>query len=215
MDIIKAAEDLRELEEAESFEEYIKENNDEIYEILNAKAEELIEQGVDDIKQSVTDYFIELLNEKAHGREDAYRTIYVLTEGGQGVDYAKHLDIPEDSAVAKKIVKGIEIVEKVSEVKDVVENAVSWYNDLNELNSLMDENGKFGAAGKEKLEGMLYNFLDSVGGFIDKIPAGGFYGNVVGILIDILKDTLPGVIKAGKDHNQLTALYGIIKPISH
>ncbi|MCM1008767.1 MAG: hypothetical protein NC485_12770 [Ruminococcus flavefaciens] len=55
MDIIKAAEDLRELEEAESFEEYIKENKDEIYEILNAKSEELIEQGVDDIKQSVTD----------------------------------------------------------------------------------------------------------------------------------------------------------------
>lgn len=159
MDIIKAAEDLRELEEAESFEEYIKENKDEIYEILNAKAEELIEQGVDDIKQSVTDYFIELLNEKAHGREDAYRTIYVLTEGGQGVDYAKHLDIPEDSAVAKKIVKGIEIVEKVSEVKDVVENAVSWYNDLNELNSLMDENGKFGAAGKEKLEGILFQLI--------------------------------------------------------
>lgn len=151
MDIIKAAEDLRELEEAESFEEYIKDNKDEIYKILNDKSEELIENGVDDIKQGVIDYFIELLNEKAHGREDAYRTIYILTEGGQGVDYAKHLDIPEDSVVAEKIVKGIDIVKKVGEVKETVEGAVKWYNDLKELSNLTDDNGKITAAGKTKL----------------------------------------------------------------
>lgn len=209
MDLNEVFEELEEIKESESFEEYLSNNREEIYKILKAKSEELIESGVNDIKQGVIDYFIEILNKKAHGREDAYNTIYILTEGGQCIDYAKHLDIPEDSTVAKKIVKGIEIAEKVDKVKEVVENAASWYKDLNKLNSLMDENGKFGAEGKEKLKSMLYNFLDCVGGFIDKIPAGGFYGSVMGDLIVILKDTLPSVIEAGMKSNQLQALLSI------
>ncbi|MBR6669552.1 MAG: hypothetical protein IKL31_02255, partial [Ruminococcus sp.] len=209
MDIIKAAEDLRELEEAESFEEYIAENKEEICRILNEKSEELIEKGVKDINQAVIDYFIELLNEKAHGREDAYRTVYLLTDGGQGINYTDHLDIPEDSVVAKKLVKGIEIYEKVGEIKETVESAVEWYNDLNELSNLTDDNGKITAAGKTKLADMLDNFLGGVGGLIDKIPAAGIYGSVMSSLIDILKDTLPGVIKAGREKNQLTQLYDI------
>ncbi len=209
MDIIKAIEDLRELGEAESFEEYIVDNKDEICKILNDKSVELIEKGVGDIKQGVIDYFIELLNEKAHGREDAYRTVYLLTEGGQGINYADHLDIPEDSVVAQKFVKGIEICEKVGEIKETVEEIVKWYNDLSELGELTDSNGKITATGKTKLVDMLDNFLGGIGGFIDKIPAAGIYGGVMGTLIDILKDTLPSVIAAGRDRNQLTQLYGI------
>ncbi len=43
MNINKAMEDLEELKESESFEEYLSNNREGIYEILNAKAEELYE----------------------------------------------------------------------------------------------------------------------------------------------------------------------------
>lgn len=152
---------------------------------------------------------MEIMNEKAHGRKDAYNTIYILTDGGQGINYASHLDIPEDSIVAEKFVKGVEICKELNKFKEAYDTATDWYDDLNELNSLMYADGRYTPEGKEKLEEILIKFLENVGGIIDKVPAGGLYGNIMGELIGILKDTLPGVIAAGKDHNQLAALNDI------
>lgn len=210
MDLNKALEEFDEIKESESFEEYLAKNKEKIYDLLKAKSEELIEKGVEDIQEGVTDYFMEILNEMAHGREDAYRTIYVLTEGGRGIDYDSQLDIPEDSVVAKKLVKGIELYNKANEAKGIVENACGWYDalaTLNELKENKDENvpGSTGAY-KDQLEDILYKFIDGAGDVLDKIPQKGLYGNVMGELLGILGDTLPETIKTAKNHEMMNQL---------
>ena len=130
MDLNKAMEELEEIKSSESFEEYLSNNREEIYKLLKAKSEELIESGVSDIKEGIMDYFMEILEEKAHGCEDAYRTIYILTDGGRGVDFDSHLDIPEDSDVAGKLVDAIEVCNKIKnpDLQTVGKNNVNQIN---------------------------------------------------------------------------------------
>ena len=206
MNFNKAIEQLDDIRSSESFEEYFSRNREEIYEILHEKSEELIKEGKSNVEQAVMDYFIGIIEEKAHGRKDVIRNIYIITDGAGGVNFEDKLDIPEDSVVAGKIEKGIKIFQEAKKCKDTIKKAYGWYKDIEELDSLRRDDGTYGQEGKEKLEDILYKFIDEAGGIVDKIPAAGLYGPVMKACFDCLGEMLPEVIKTAKDHERRNQL---------
>lgn len=70
-DLNKALEQLDEIKSSESIEDYLNNHQEEIYEILKEKSDSLIEDGVSNLEEQLMDCFIEIIEEKAHGREDA------------------------------------------------------------------------------------------------------------------------------------------------
>lgn len=67
----------------------------------------MIEDSVSDLEEQLMDCFIEIIEEKVHGREDAILSIYMITDGANGVYFEKNLKIPEDSVVCDKLSKGM------------------------------------------------------------------------------------------------------------
>ena len=210
-DLNKALEQLDEIKSSESIEDYLNNHQEEIYEILKEKSDSLIEDGVSDLEEQLMDCFIEIIEEKAHGREDAILSIYMITDGANGVDFEKNLKIPEDSVVCDKLSKGIEAYKKITECKETLETGYKWYNNFKDLKKLQNEDGTFGREGKKQLEKILYDFIDDSSSIIDKIPAAGLYGKAMSAMLGVVRDMLPGTIAAARAHNDLTeldSLYG-------
>lgn len=210
-DLNKALEQLDEIKSSESIEDYLNNHQEEIYEILKEKSDSLIEDGVSNLEEQLMDCFIEIIEEKAHGREDAILSIYMITDGANGVDFEKNLKIPEDSVVCDKLSKGIEAYKKITECKETLETGYKWYNNFKDLKKLQNEDGTFGREGKKQLEKILYDFIDDSSSIIDKIPAAGLYGKAMSAMLGVVRDMLPGTIAAARAHNDLTeldSLYG-------
>ena len=73
-----------------------------ITEYIEERSKEMIEEGKENIKDAIKDALVEKLYSLGHQKTDAIRTVLLITDGGNEVDFEKKLNLPEDSKVAAK-----------------------------------------------------------------------------------------------------------------
>lgn len=183
---------------------------EQIAEYMKERSDQMIEDGVDDIKSALKDALIEKLYSLGHEREDAIRTVTLITDGGQGVDFKKKLNIPEDSKVAAKFYDIYEKYEDVTEVYKKLEGVRATFERMDELKNHMKPNGTYDREGKLLLEDTLYKFLGQVKNIADKIPGGKYYHE----LIDTILLVLPKTISNCKDLSLTTLVDGWVVKFS-